>query len=223
MTGEPEAAVDPVGEEAAIAAYRRVLSAADELLSDRDDTGRRAAFYDGYEYPLTCYREDARPERRPHETLLSYTEDEAQRTLGIFSARIDVLRAGQDDVLMLDHGVRFTLFGLYGGQLLYERVVWMRWRDGRWRIAAETSRDHAECLEPGDAARVASASVPEERARCEAARGRCVRRRARACDDDRERLGYDACERCAVDECPCELARCFGPPEAVERMCAGLQ
>lgn len=215
----PPAPSDPPGEEGAIAAYRHTRDAWNTVLEHEGDPAYEDDYYDGYEYPLTCYDGNIVSWRRPNEVLVSHGRDAYRYEIGRWSSRLHVLRASDDDVLLMDHRLRFRFLG---EEQLSETFVWLRRREGRWRIAAETDREHASCVAASDAQLIERAGTQEARERCEAERRACRQRCARERERDAAQVGEDASERCELDECPCEIARCFGPPEAIARMCEGL-
>jgi hypothetical protein len=183
------------------------------IVSDFNDSDANE-YFAGFVDPLVCFHGRRDEPLAALRASRGRAIDAEHRRAGLFVASLEVLRASEDECVLLDRGafwghgaegdayphMRGSSDAFVGG--IHEKVIVMRRVDGTWRIAAETDRAHVDCLTPTVVLPPASAELEACRTRntsclneCEGACGRCG-----ACNE---------CNLCP-GECLEALADCVG-------------
>jgi hypothetical protein len=182
---------------AAIAAFREAQRILNAYQRDRNNEALIAAYATFFGEEQVLLR--TVPNRTPVHSYGSY-----------WSSDTTVLEASDDSVRFVDY---YLVYGT-GSAMVGDRVILMQREADRWVIAGEEP--------PWDRSRrLRNYPPPAALARCTDVYDRCVHSCQRLYAR-RASIWISPTYRCRLEACSCELARCFGPAEAIERVCEGL-
>ncbi len=184
--------------EATLAAYRR---------------GDHKEYFDGFASELTCFYAQTKNGRR----ALERARRKAMGRAEVYLTQTHVVRASADEVVFIDYGFHSRVFDEDSiperarnyiaasddpiEQGIHAKLIAMSKEDGTWKITAETSRAHQDCIQPGAFSGVAK---PRRVVECEAKHQAALEHCDVLCGSST--TGH-ACFSCP-DEAWCELKSC---------------